>query len=178
MEASRPSRRTRRIIRGEYCGAKKHNGNVCFGKRMGPGLRCAECSHQPELRPFQVPYNMPGLPARQNRNAGTLQTALWQIAAGVMAPEAREALLALADIRPDLKDQILIMQSQMLALMARHGRGEISQEAYDSALLALSEQIRKLFESQAKVRQIEAELAKYTVAAYGEDALDPETLND
>lgn len=112
-------------------------------------------------------------------NARSPATALWQIAGGLMDPNARALLLELSSLEKagtGLEDPIRLLELQLLALYKRQGDANITQEEFDKQLLAIMEQIRKMRESQAKISLANAELARRDPNAFGPDALDPESL--
>lgn len=111
--------------------------------------------------------------------AKTPATALWQLAGGLMDPSARALLLEISRMErtgTGLEDPIRLLELQLLALYRRQGEANITQEEFDKQLLAITEQIRKMAESRAKISLANAALARQDPNAYGPDALDPEQL--
>lgn len=111
--------------------------------------------------------------------AQTPATAFWQLAGGLMDPQARALLLELSRLErtgTGLEDPIRLLEVQLLALYKRQGDSNISQEDFDKQLLAIMEQIRKMCESKAKISLAKAALARQDPNAFGPDALDPEQL--
>lgn len=166
----------RRVRRGYICGAATRSGRACLKTPIAPGRRCTrhDPAGDPETKVFHHRY--PGMPSlAQGKNARTPASALLQIFQGNMGLAERQLLTAiqLASETPTLEDNITFANMRLVALFSRYEHGEITQEAFDKQAAALNDELRKLRESNAKIKQIEVELRKASPKGFGDDRFDP-----